>query len=606
MAQVRRRTEVEGKKFKVYLRNWAESLIVWADRGPLWLFGFPVLAVNLIPCFILGEGSVFPIHDQLDETLFVYVLNAKYLGAGTPIFRELLGGINVSGMQPSAVLFVPLYRLLPAFAAFLVQWAIVVAVAFFGMYFCVKEITDSSILAVASAVLFCMLPHMPVYGLSSAGVPLLLCCVLWLFRRKRVVLSFGLILLFGLTTHLVLIGYVVLGLWALALLWTVFRKKRLPRKKEWLPWCGFGGLTVTYIAVNRSLFLEFFLGNGSYISHREEMVNQSLVFWETVGSVFLNSSQHAESHHQYLIIPILVMLLVGGLLYRRMEQRIRARYLTALGGLVLLALIAVFYGVCNWQPVVDWQNSIHGFLHYFQAERFYWLYPAGWYLEFVLCFSLWWNGAEGKEGSLGSWIQSSLLKLLVLAAVLLPTWQEVKEASYLYQNVNQINNGSGVTGYISWESFYAEELMQELEEAISRDMATYRVAHLGMSPAPALMHGFYTVDGYSNNYPLEYKQRFRQVIAREIEKNEAVRMYFDDWGSRCYLFNNASGTVWMLGKADKIVYQELDFDMEALKDLGCDYLFSCGVIMNADELGLSFIGYYETESSYWGVWLYEL
>lgn len=60
--------------------------------------------------------------------------------------------------------------------------------------------------------------------------------------------------------------------------------------------------------------------------------------------------------------------------------------------------------------------------------------------------------------------------------------------------------------------------MQEIDDAIGRDKSTYRVAHLGISPAPSLMHGFYTVDGYSNNYSLEYKHRFREVIAAELEK----------------------------------------------------------------------------------------
>lgn len=148
--------------------------------------------------------------------------------------------------------------------------------------------------------------------------------------------------------------------------------------------------------------------------------------------------------------------------------------------------------------------------------------------------------------------------------------------------------------------------MQELEDAIGRDMTTYRVAHLGISPSPALMHGFYTVDGYSNNYPLEYKHRFRQVIAKELEKNELTRLYFDEWGSRCYLFNGATGNAWMLGKNRQIVYEELEFDMEALQELGCEYLFSCGEIKNAEELGLSCMGYYETPVSYWGIWLYQL
>lgn len=48
------------------------------------------------------------------------------------------------------------------------------------------------------------------------------------------------------------------------------------------------------------------------------------------------------------------------------------------------------------------------------------------------------------------------------------------------------------------------------------------------------------------------------------------------------------------------------FDMKALKDLGCEYIFSCGAIENAQELGLVSLGYYETEKSYWGIWLYQL
>lgn len=578
------------------------SLLAWLDRSPLWLFGIPTLVINLFPCLILGQGSVFPNHDQLDETILSYVLNAKYLGTGTDIFPELLGGINASGMQPSAVLFVPLYRMLPVFSAFLIQWGIVLLSGFLGMYFCVKEITDSSILAVVSGGLFCMLPHMPIYGLSVAGVPLFICCFIWLCREKNLLQSFLLLLYFGLTTHLVLIGYVALCLWLSALLGIRLKAGKGQRGRRLL-WLGFGWLTAIYLAVNHALFSELLLGNSGYVSHREELVNQPMDFWNSAWGVFFNSAQHAESIHKYLILPVLAILAVGGFMYRRMDREQRNRYLTAWGGIILLLFIAMFYGFCNWQPVVEFKNSQTGFLRYFQAERFYWLYPAGWYLEFILCFSLWWR--EQDNGKLKI-LSAPLLKLLVLGLVLLPTWQEVKVNSYLYLNVNQINNGSGITGYISWESYYAEDLMQVLEDVIDRDMSTYRIAHLGMSPAPALMHGFYTVDGYSNNYPLEYKHRFRQVIAKELEKNEQTRLYFDWWGSRCYLFNGATGNYWLAGKTQHIVYEELEFDMEALSKLGCEYLFSCGEIKNAAELGLSLQGYYETESSYWGVWLYEL
>ncbi len=607
------------------------------DRMPLWCVGILLLAITFAPYLILGEGSVFPVHDQLDETIMTYVLNARHFPVGgDTVFPELLGGIRASGMQPSAVLFILLYRFLPVSAAFVVQYLIVSIAGFFGMYGSVKEITGSGILALASAGCFVLLPIQPVYGLSVSGVPLLLYCFLCLHQRKHVAGSFGGILLFGLTTHLVLIGYVVLGFWLLAVLWMWVKK----RHNRWI-YLGFVWLTGIYIGVNHSLFSELLLGKGSYVSHREELVNYALPFWETVKGVFLESAQHAPSLHGRLILPIFLLLVLGLVCCRKWEPKRRRRLSAAWAGMAVLAGIAILYGICHLPFVVDFKNSCNGFLRYFQLERFYWLYPAGWYLEFALCSSVWWSGeacrvesivtedgkpeaagpedgkpeaAEPKDGkpkaakpevscAAGGY---QALKFILLVILLLPTMQLIKTESYFYLNVNQINNGSGITGYITWESYYAEELMEQLEEAIGREPETYRVAHLGMSPAPALMHGFYTADGYSNNYSLEYKHLFRQVIEKELAKNEQTRLYFDQWGSRCYLFNGSTGNAWMLGKAMEIKYEGLELDLAALRNLGCEYIFSAGEIVDWEKMGLDFLGYYETDTSFWGVWLYGL
>ena len=602
------------KKILLKLEKCSEGL----DRAPLWWLGLLLMGAVFAPYVVMGEKSVFPIHDQLDETLLTYVLNARHLFDGSDVFPELLGGIGRSGMQPSAILFVPLYCFLSPFAAFVVQYAVVFAAGFFGMYFCVREMTESSILSLAAAGCFALLPAQPVYGLSVMGVPLLIYSFLCLCRRKRICLSLVLTIFFGLTTHLVLIGYVMLGFWLLAIIFLMVDSRAGARRKAKahrqdstqpcaavrqrsiaLPVLGFFVLLTVYIAVNYRLFIELLLGKSNYTSHREELVNGALPFWETAKGVFLESAQHAQSLHRYLIVPILVLLLAGAFLYRRLGREDRIRYAAALTGFLLLVGIAALYALCKTPAVTAFKNSRSGFLRYFQLERFYWLYPAGWYLEFALCACIPWHFTAGGLKA------QKTVKLLCLAVVLLPTIQLIKVNSYFYMSVNQINNGSGVTGYVSWESYYAEELMCELEEAIGRDKTTYRVAHVGISPAPALMHGFYTADGYSNNYPLEYKHRFRAAMARELEKNESVAAYFDTWGSRCYLFNSVTGNLWMLGKEEHIAYERLDYDIDALNALGCEYLFSCGEIGNAQELGIRLLGYFETPDSYWGVWLYE-
>lgn len=448
-----------------------------------------------------------------------------------------------------------------------------------------------------------MLPIYPIYGLSQMGLPLLLYAYLCLREGRRVKAALVLTVFFGMTSHLVCTGYGALGFWFIGILWDIFHKKKVRYSIS-----GFGVLLVTYLVTNYRLFLELLMGQGSYVSHREELVNGESPFWETVRDIFLNSGQHAPSYHRGLILPIVLGLLLFGCLYRRLCTEARKDYHRALAGMAVLAGIAVFYGICKSKPVVDWKNGMSGFLRYFQAERFYWFYPAGWYLEFSLVFSVWRRqllvGGQMRRPMMA--LGRILLPCLVLAAVMVPHADIVLHNSYFYMNVNQYNNGSGITGYISWESFYAEELMAQLEEAIGRNPDSYRVAHLGISPAPALMHGFYTVDGYSNNYPLEYKHAFRQVIAAELDKDAGSEVYFDKWGSRCYLFNSQTGSYWMIKKGSGVRYEGLEFDMEALRALGCEYLFSGGEILDAEAMGLTSMGYFETDNSYWGIWLYAL
>lgn len=123
--------------------NRINGFVERVDRWPLWVLGALLFAIVFYPFYVLGLGSVFPIHDQLDETLMSYVLTARHMGEGLSIFPEMLGGINASGMEPSAVIFLPLYKWLSPFTAFLIQYAVVWICAFLGTYLMVRELTGA-------------------------------------------------------------------------------------------------------------------------------------------------------------------------------------------------------------------------------------------------------------------------------------------------------------------------------------------------------------------------------------------------------------------------------------------------------------------------------
>jgi hypothetical protein len=76
-------------------------------------------------------------------------------------------------------------------------------------------------------------------------------------------------------------------------------------------------------------------------------------------------------------------------------------------------------------------------------------------------------------------------------------------------------------------------------------------------------------------YPLDYKHEFRKIISAELTQNETEKKYFDNWGSRCYLFDNElfsfpNGVL----KNEKCCIKSLDFDFVQLRKMGCKYLIS--------------------------------
>lgn len=62
---------------------------------------------------------------------------------------------------------------------------------------------------------------------------------------------------------------------------------------------------------------------------------------------------------------------------------------------------------------------------------------------------------------------------------------------------------------------------------------------IGLDPAPGILSGLHSANGYLTMYPLEYKHLFGKVIAQVIEGTEQEE-YFWSWGSRVYSFANES------------------------------------------------------------------
>ena len=171
-----------------------------------------------------------------------------------------------------------------------------------------------------------------------------------------------------------------------------------------------------------------------------------------------------------------------------------------------------------------------------------------------------------------------------------------------YSNIQRLSNQE--TNQITYREFYDHELFEKIEAYIGREQSDYRVGCIGFVPAIASVNGFYTVDGYSTNYPLEYKKEFREVIAQELEKSEVLKQYYDNWGSRCYLFSAELGLDYDIRKDEAVVIQNLQINTEQLRNLGGEYIFSAVEIMNASDLQMNLLEVFEGEAI--EIFIYEL
>jgi len=156
--------------------------------------------------------------------------------------------------------------------------------------------------------------------------------------------------------------------------------------------------------------------------------------------------------------------------------------------------------------------------------------------------------------------------------------------------------------FISYKEFFAQDLFDRIKNDIS--YSDEKVAALGYHPAVLMYNGFNCIDGHNNMYPLSYIQKFKTLIAPELEVNEKARDYFDHWSVRIYLVNSELGYEQTRDKDPSPV--KLNIDMNVFKnDFDGVYILSRAEISNNDALGLDLVKRYYDDESIYTIYLYQ-
>ena len=580
-----------------------------------------VLAAGIL-FLATGDGFVVAPFDQLDSVVEKYQLALQHAHDG--FAPELMGGTPVSELGANMPLLLALFGVFSESTAYALLVIAGMIVGYAGLYALLRELGVRPALCAVSAIGFAFLPFFATYGLSSMGVPLVAFAFVRVWKSVsagNVALLVVVLAFFSMCSSFVLVGYSICMIVGVVGLVTVI----LRAKSAKTGWVLIGAallLMVFYLVLSGGLLDILSSASSSDNTRAEWVLSVSPVTLGAVLKFFCKGHYHAVSNHLPLVLLSIVALLAycvirsvcaktaGG---SAMECVNSSRTMT-IGVVVLMAsalAIAVFYVLYHGEFVVGLRNGLPGAIKTFQLDRFYWLYPT-----------IWWTACgEAGESLLRSAAALGLSARLAHHSMAFGciAWGmivlAVGASFYLSARANivsetvdacYVRSEKDSSELLTWRRYFAEDLFEGIAADIGRPKADYRVVSIGMHPSVALHNGFYTLDGYRAYYPLEYKHKFRRIIAGELEEDPNLREYFDGWGSRCYVFSHEVGQQYLVAKTSEMAIRDLRIDVGQLRSMGGEYVFSAVDIEDPKKYGLKKIGEYSTSDSYWKVRVYQV
>lgn len=546
---------------------------------------FYVLCIILIwvayflPYFILGENSTILIHDNLDSNVIwtrILINSGQFFSLPSSPIEQVFNGIPRSSLYANYDISLVWFKLFGTYWGYVFNKIMISLIGGFGMYFLLKKhfipSSASPSIIIGIALIFSLLPFWS-FTPSIAGLPFVLFSFLNFRNRVNNWYDWIILLIFPFYSSLVLSGFFIICVLGLIFVYDIIKTKSV----NYLYLSGLLFFSVMYVMSHALVFYSF-LFKPDYTSLRVDFKShtKSLSFsLSQVWKIFIKGRYDSESLHKYMLIPIIISIVI---MYFR--SKINKAFI-----FILLFIVAtsIFYGLHEWSLYAPINDRIMDFLP-IKLKRFHWLHPMFWYILIAISFYV-----IEKSSRYGIYA----VQLAIIFQVLFV----LKHHELL---VNRRNP--------TFKQFFAKEQFDQIKVFIGKSQSTYRVISLGIHPSISQYNGFYTLDGYFVDYPLEYKLKFREIIVNEIERDKSLKDGFDNWGSRCYAFSSEIGQkdLYLFDIKKKYQVEKLDFDFSKLKELGGEYIISKAIINEEKNPKIKFMKSFIHKNSFWTIYLYQI
>jgi len=591
----------------------------------------------------IGENSYIAVHDNLD--LFVAqfkMLSNRNLFLQHGVSAPFLGGVTRDGLPSELSLYTILYMIFPAFYAYVIGYIVKVLIGLFSSVMLARDVLgdaeykNARPFAWICGFAYGALNMFPAFGIPFASIPLIIYFLRKIYLLGRSKSEFAsaknmnmyrikmmkwmvLVFCYPFVSYFSYFGIFILAYLVVAIIWLWIKDRKLSLPLA----CGLVVLTIGNVVFEYRLFNMMLFSDVESI--RSTMVESSLSASEIMGQicdVFVNGMMHADDAHKYFVMPVcIIYFLILNIRYIA-KKNVKGIFTDVYNlGALTIVFNSVVYGIYYSEFFRSIVETILPPLKGWQFNRTIFFSPFVWYaMLFIICYRLWKCGNEmmtnvDKVGRAS--VAGRFCRLYKVAAIVMPVIA-VMVILLQPQRYNDLYNTAYGTAFkvlkgyeldtLNYREFYSTELFDTIKADLNYSEDEWSVAY-GMHPAILEYNDISTLDGYLGFYPQSYKESFREVIAPALERVPESKIYYDNWGARCYLY---SGTDLSIVMATKSMYGVTDTDIyinsEALADLGCKYIFSRIEISNTEDAGLRLVRSYdgaEYDSPY-VIYVYEI
>lgn len=558
----------------------------------IFYFCLLVLVIYLCPYYIFGKDSIIRIQDNLDGFHMMKVFLSENLIQYKVGFHDQIENI-MNGLPlfclPGFEFSVLIYMLFTPFWAYVVNYSIVHAIGFCGMYFLSLKYLAPNDVKIASlvALTFSLLPVFTVYGISVLGIPLVAYSAISFIRNEGRLVHYVLLIVYCFYSILFLSGvFVLISLGLVFIYYFVVNKKINVQLLLAILVMISCYLLIEYKIIYSTIFNESFVSSRTL---RDEMtlINFNGFLGLTIRLALLGQYHSSMLPGFFLLIPSFFALYYS---YRKERWE---SYKKILALLSILFLIALLYELFHWEA----SSFIREFklVKIFNFQRIIFLQPFIYFVLLAISLKVLF------EHKVTNKIVIPYFIVLAIGIVML-------NISFSHQGDTWSLFSMKLKKGISYKDFYSEDLMKEIKGVVEKDIITNdmggnpKILCVGIIPSVCQNAGFYTLGDYQNNYPVEYYYEFSKILTEVSNVDVTHNNQFNNTLARCYIQVRPEFEV----KIKNGYIPEASINIDQAEKMGAEYLLSKYELGNAKELNLDYMEKFGNESTYYIIHLYKI